>query len=295
LLFAGLVATWLAVLVPMAARRRQPMSRPSDAALSCRVLQRPRRRSQEVTTMDDATDARTPTGEAEPWDYQDRPDEQPASPRYRQGRGGFDPEAAALAARARYTFRQRMVLALVLVAVASALVAGGLRLTEGWLVHAAIDLCLIGYLGYLRRQVRMEQAIRTRRTARLAGSRASSTARASGAGRARRRNVGGRDMTVADAVAAREARRHHDAADRVPDQRTPHGDDEPAELGDDDELVDAEPAPSADDEPGLPRLRPSPPPERPSGTVVLELDDEDPELHDLDHERYRAYRRAAGQ
>ena len=49
LLFAGLVATWLAVLVPMAARRRQPMSRPSDAALSCRVLERPRRRDQEVS------------------------------------------------------------------------------------------------------------------------------------------------------------------------------------------------------------------------------------------------------
>src|SRR3954469_9356586 len=51
LLFAGLVATWLAVLVPMAARRRQPMTRPSDAALSCRVLERPRRRKQEVSTM----------------------------------------------------------------------------------------------------------------------------------------------------------------------------------------------------------------------------------------------------
>ena len=33
-------------------------------------------------------------------------------PRYRAGRGGFDAEAAALTARARYAFRQRVVLAL---------------------------------------------------------------------------------------------------------------------------------------------------------------------------------------
>ncbi|MBO0878696.1 MAG: hypothetical protein J2P19_35500, partial [Pseudonocardia sp.] len=207
LLFAGLVATWLAVLVPMAARRRQPMSRPSDAALSCRVLQRPRRRSQEVTTMDDATDARAPTGAAQPWDHPEWPDEQPVSPRYRQGRGGFDPEAAALAAQARYAFRQRMVLALVLLAVASALVAGGLRLPQGWLVHAGLDLILVGYLVYLRRQVRMEQAIRARRTARLAGNRPSSTARASTEGPGRRGSAGGRGMTVADAVAARDKAR----------------------------------------------------------------------------------------
>lgn len=242
--------------------------------------------------MDDATDARAPTGAAQPWD---RPDEPPSSPRYRQGRGGFDPEAAALAARARYTFRQRMVLALVLLAVASALVAGGLRLTEGWLAHAGIDLCLFGYLVYLRRQVRMEQAIRARRSARLAGSRTSPAARASGSGRA------GRGMTVADAVAARhaarQARRREDPADAEPDRHTAPPDDDLIELDDDDddEPADVQPADTADDEPALPRLRPSPPPERPSGTVVLELDDEDPELHDLDHERYRAYRHAAGQ
>ncbi|MDT7584008.1 MAG: hypothetical protein QOE32_1558, partial [Pseudonocardiales bacterium] len=60
LLFAGLVATWLAVLVPMAARRRQPTPRPSDAALSGRVLQRPRRRDSEVTAMDAAANDPVP-------------------------------------------------------------------------------------------------------------------------------------------------------------------------------------------------------------------------------------------
>ncbi len=109
LIFAGLVATWLAVLVPMVARRRQQTPRPSDAVLSGRVLHRPRRRNQEVTTMDDATPDRTRTGPRapEPSDRPDQVDEHASAdgrqpePRYRPGRGGYDPEAAALAAQAK--------------------------------------------------------------------------------------------------------------------------------------------------------------------------------------------------
>ncbi len=266
--------------------------------------------------MDGATDGRTPSGAAQPWDHHDGSDDQPATPRYRHGRGGFDPEAAALAARARYTFRQRMVLGLVLLAVASALVAGGLRLTEGWLVHAGVDVFLVGYLVYLRRQVRMEQAIRARRAARLAGSRAPAGARGSEGARARRGRPGKRGMTVADAVAARDAARRNQTDHELDDHELDnhelddhelvdydeddYGFDEPSAPSDDADLADDDltgnrPAGGSDDKPALPRLRPMPPPERPDGTVVLELDDEDPELHDLDHERYRAYRRAAGQ
>ncbi|MDT7563943.1 MAG: hypothetical protein QOG76_2567, partial [Pseudonocardiales bacterium] len=98
------------------------------------------------------------------------------APRYRPGRGGYDAEAAEVAAAARYVFRQRLVLGLALLAVATGLAAGGLALANGWYVHAAVDLCLIGYLAYLRRQVRLEQSIRTRRAARMAGSRYSGTA-----------------------------------------------------------------------------------------------------------------------
>jgi hypothetical protein len=39
-------------------------------------------------------------------------------------------------------------------------------------VHAALDMALVGYLGYLRRQVRIEDEVRQRRAARLAGSQA---------------------------------------------------------------------------------------------------------------------------
>ena len=338
LLFAGLVATWLAVLVPMAARRRQPMSRPSDAALSCRVLERPRRREQEVTPMDDATTS--PRWSApEPSEHRDRAPYDPESPppRYRPGRGGYDPEAAAAAARAKYVFRQRVVLALGLLAVATGLFAGGLKLTEGWYVHAGVDLSLLGYLWYLRRQVRVERSIRARRAARMAGGRYRDDAtlddlipdnlELSRYGHAPderriRRSRPRRRVTVAEEVAYREAREtaHREEAGEHAEPGYDHDEygeheydhDEYGEL-DDDQQPDCEAAeydlpdgaehtadpPESDnpapDLPALPRLRPAAPPERPRGTVVLELDDEDPELHELDWQAHRGYRRAAGQ
>ncbi|NLU82610.1 gephyrin-like molybdotransferase receptor GlpR [Rhodococcus sp. HNM0569] len=88
----------------------------------------------------------------------------------RRGRGGFDPEADALAQRARYAFRQRAVLALVFATIMTAalsLVTAPLL----WLTFVASALGLVGYLTYLRRQVRIEQDIRRRRLARLERSR----------------------------------------------------------------------------------------------------------------------------
>ncbi|WP_028933867.1 hypothetical protein [Pseudonocardia spinosispora] len=300
LLFAGLVATWLAVLVPMAARRRQQTPRPSDAALSGRVLQRPRRRNQEVT-MDDAADGRTGPEAPEPSDRHDPPGsrddavhpepdrgERLAKSPYRPGRGGYDPEAAALAAQAKYTFRQRMVLLLVLFAVISALLAATLRMSDAWYLHAAVDLSLIGYLVYLRRQVRMEQAIRERRAARMAGT--------------RRDHTGGRPRTVADEVAAREAAKTNPHGDeRATEGRPSRDHDNGTDTGDgadDAEPEDAGCAEHTDDEPqtpALPRLTPMRLPQPPPGTVRLELDAEDPELHELAEQAYRGYRRAAGQ
>ena len=91
--------------------------------------------------------------------------------RYRTGRGGYDPEIAAQLARAKYVFRQRVVLGLALGALATIVLActvSGLL----WWVHATLVLAIVGYLGYLRRQVRIEEEVRQRRAARLAGSRA---------------------------------------------------------------------------------------------------------------------------
>jgi len=218
-----------------------------------------------------------------------------------------------------------MMLTLALLAGATGLLAGGLGLAEGWYAHAAVDLFLLCYLIYLRRQVRVEQSIRARRAARTTrrGHPAETDhelderrgERGADGGRARRGR--GRRPTVADAVAARQAReaaRHEEAG---ADEDLEY--DESADYESDDESADYESADyeSADyeppgdpvrreasptghgelinDEPALPRLRPAAPPERPRGTVVVELDDEDPELHDLDTRQHRGYRHAAGQ
>ncbi|WP_062986498.1 divisome protein SepX/GlpR [Nocardia anaemiae] len=88
----------------------------------------------------------------------------------RRGRGGFDPEADAIARAARYTFRQRAVLGLVL----AALACGGLSVALSpmfWWGCGGSALVLVTYLAYLRKQVRMEEEIRRRRLARLARSR----------------------------------------------------------------------------------------------------------------------------
>lgn len=265
-------------------------------------------------------------------------DDRPRPASYRPGRGGYDPEAAALAAQARYTFRQRMVLLLVLFAGLSALLAATLRMTDAWYLHGAVDLGLLGYLWYLRRQVRMEQAIRVRRAARMAGSRAGTVAdgargsqwRAGGAStsgdrRAPGAAARGARTTVAEAYAAREAQRRQTARMAAGDpggdlgERAADGaatgaaatgagaggvafdawDGAGEQAGEGAEADGSERQLIEDDfeeqVPALAQLTPSRTPTPPPGTVRLELDDEDPELHDLADWQPRGYRRAAGQ
>ena len=196
--------------------------------------------------------------------------------RYRAGRGGFDAEAAALTARARYAFRQRVVLAMLVLAVATGVVAG-VALPVLWWAHGAVDVLLVGYLVYLRRQVRMEEAIRARRAARMAGTRRPSAA----------------DDPELDDWAERGR-----AATRQAES-------EEADEADDDLATDPDPETTAEDEdvapapevveeerPALPRLRPTPPPPLPAGTALVE--DEEEEL-DLDDGSAPGYRRAVGQ
>lgn len=102
--------------------------------------------------------------------YPDDADHNRPPSRYRPGRGGFDPEAAAAAAHAKYAFRQRVVLALLVLLVAAGATAL-LVSTVFWWVAGVLGAGLVGYLTYLRRQVRIEEAIRARRAARLAAPR----------------------------------------------------------------------------------------------------------------------------
>ncbi|QDQ97039.1 gephyrin-like molybdotransferase receptor GlpR [Tomitella fengzijianii] len=85
---------------------------------------------------------------------------------YRKGRGGFDPKADAIASAERYRTRQRVVMSM----------AGGIVVTAVfalafmplfWWGTAAFAAAVVLYLGYLRRQVHLEEQIRHRRMARL--------------------------------------------------------------------------------------------------------------------------------
>ncbi|WP_084429489.1 divisome protein SepX/GlpR [Kibdelosporangium aridum] len=195
LIVVALVLAWLVVLVPMIVRKRQEIARTADSALNARVV---RKGGAEEADMRDAADLEDEADHAHSDDYgdeehvddMDSATEHPealdtadeaddrddvatdsVAPRpYRPGRGGFDPEAAARTARAKYAFRQRVVVAMLLLAVGSAVVAG-VMYPQIWWGHGAVDLTLVGYLSYLRRQVRIEEEIRQRRTARIAQAR----------------------------------------------------------------------------------------------------------------------------
>ncbi|WP_280305902.1 gephyrin-like molybdotransferase receptor GlpR [Nocardia neocaledoniensis] len=84
----------------------------------------------------------------------------------RRGRGGYDPEADAIARAARYSFRQRAVLGLIIATILFA--AFGLLLNSMfWWACGLSTAVLVGYLAYLRKQVHVEEEIRRRRAARL--------------------------------------------------------------------------------------------------------------------------------
>jgi hypothetical protein len=282
MIFVGLVVIWLLILVPAIARHRQEVARPSTAALSGRVLERPRRRqSPEVEEVDDE---RPQVAQTDDHDIDeaasaddDRRWERP-QPRYRRGRGGFDPEAAALTARARYAFRQRVVLTMLVLAVLSAIIALVVTPTVWW-VHGGVDVALLCYLVYLRRQVRMEEAIRERRAARMAGT---------------RRMAAAEDPDLDEwARRGREATRTRPApqVDTIPDTAPAPEPQEPADTVELDLPEEPEPEP----EPALPRLQPAPPPPLPAGTAVVEATDDDPDLYDLDIPTRPDYRRAVGE
>lgn len=229
----------------------------------------------------------------------------PGTPtRYRPGRGGYDPQAAALSARARYAFRQRVVLVLLVLVVGTAVVAA-LTVPQLWWAHGAVDLALVGYLVYLRRQVRVEEAIRRRRSARVgAGRRAPQGEPEEQAAPAR----------AADRAAERRRPTEGQAAD-VPASRRPADDLAAEEEGDAED--DGEPSEAAsprgavavaapavapakapeavDAPPALPRLKPIPTPPVPMGTTLVEGEEDDPALHELDSVARPDYRRASGQ
>jgi hypothetical protein len=187
LVVVALVLAWLVVLVPMIVRKRQEVTKPADSELAARVVRsgsgEAGGETAEEADMHDADAIDEDFGGELAEDVTDEPSEDAAdeddsaepapdmtyyedSRRYRPGRGGFDPEAAAVIARAKYAYRQRVVLAMLIGAVVTAVTAG-VAFPVLWWGHGAIDLVLVSYLVYLRRQVRIETEIRERRQARM--------------------------------------------------------------------------------------------------------------------------------
>ncbi|MCT2582965.1 divisome protein SepX/GlpR [Actinophytocola gossypii] len=199
--------------------------------------------------------------------------------RYRPGRGGFDPEAAAIIAKAKYAFRQRVVLAMIIGAIATAVVAA-VAFPMLWWGHGALDVVLVSYLVYLRRQVRIETEIRERRLARLQRVRRAQAAAA-------------RQRPVEQAYVpppAYEPDQPTYAEDDYDDAYEPHEPHEPRE----------DPYVPYDPEQALgPRERVSDGPSRPpvtrSGATLVDIDDEDPTFDELDEPGRMPYRRAAGE
>lgn len=85
---------------------------------------------------------------------------------HRPGRGGFDPEAAEATRAYRYQQRRRVTLIL-LIATAAFSVVAAVFLSWLWIGAGICFTLLVGYLAYLRRQVRIEAAIRQKRMERL--------------------------------------------------------------------------------------------------------------------------------
>ncbi|MEU0794857.1 gephyrin-like molybdotransferase receptor GlpR [Amycolatopsis sp. NPDC005961] len=192
-IIVALAAAWLVVLVPMVARRRQQVAHTADSALAARVVRSGRNEDREEFAMSEETVKSRPSVEDDlaeleadlelEDDYEEpEPEPLPQPTRaeraeraeraaYRPGRGGFDPEAAEMAARAKYSFRQRIVVILLAAAVITAAIAGFVMPLVWW-GHALADVVLVGYLVYLRRQVRIEEEIRQRRLARFNSTRA---------------------------------------------------------------------------------------------------------------------------
>jgi hypothetical protein len=281
LVVVALVVAWLVVLVPMIVRKRQEVAKTGDSELAARVVRSGDGEAEldpeEAAVREDAeiredfeeelvtevtdTSEDVPDDDAGQADMTYYDDDYPR--RYRPGRGGFDPEAAAVIARAKYAFRQRIVLAMIIGAIGTA-VAAGVAFPHLWWGHGAIDVVLVSYLVYLRRQVRIEDEIRERRLARMQRVR-----RAQAAHEAAQAEAYARAAQYAQEP-AHEPRTVEEYVEEIYHHEEP---------GRRERVVDGPPAP--------PRYR---------GTaIVVDVDDEDPAFEYLDEPGNSPYRRAVGE
>ncbi|CAM3187702.1 gephyrin-like molybdotransferase receptor GlpR [Mycobacterium colombiense] len=101
----------------------------------------------------------------------DADEEAPAPmPRNASRRRRFDNKTAAAVSARKYAFRKKVLLVMAFVLVGSATAAFKISPTAWWVCGTATAITLM-YLGYLRRQTRIEEKVRNRRMKRMARAR----------------------------------------------------------------------------------------------------------------------------
>ncbi|OCB28687.1 hypothetical protein A5675_07680 [Mycobacterium malmoense] len=101
----------------------------------------------------------------------DDDEEMPAPiPRNASRRRRFDAKTAAAVSARKYQFRKRVLMAMAVVLVGSATAAFKISPSAWWVCGTATAVTLL-YLGYLRRQTRIEEKVRRRRMQRMARAR----------------------------------------------------------------------------------------------------------------------------
>lgn len=101
----------------------------------------------------------------------DADDEAPAPiPRSAARRRRFDAKTAAAVSARKYAFRKKVLMVMAVVLVGSATAAFKISSSAWWVCGSAIGITLL-YLGYLRRQTRIEEKVRRRRAQRMARAR----------------------------------------------------------------------------------------------------------------------------
>ena len=224
------------------------------------------------------------------------------------GRGGYDPQAAALAARARYAFRQRVVLILLILAVGTA-VAAGLTLPQLWWAHGASISAWSATSAYLRRQVQggggdPSAPVGPRRCARRRRPRGPDAAPIRATRRRQRSADLARpaiptdrlDVTDEPDAATTERRRHAGPRTRRSTRWRSRADRGGPGVG-----AAGPQRRSRADDPSRRAVRPCPAssprrhPPVPIGTTLVEGEEDDPALHELESVTRPDYRRASGQ
>lgn len=98
--------------------------------------------------------------------------EDPAVPVVPSGsrRRRYDPRAAAAQAARKYAYRKRVLMVMAAILIGTATAAFQVTPSAWWLCGTATTITVL-YLGYLRRQTRIEEQVRRRRTQRVARAR----------------------------------------------------------------------------------------------------------------------------